>query len=74
MTVQAPDGYKFLLVNEDGKDGAGERYWLYSHERLPTRKIRNIEMCLSIDPFTVFSTFNEETAGKRTLKWSYFSY
>ncbi|CAH3021986.1 unnamed protein product [Porites evermanni] len=22
MTVQAPDGYKFLLVNEDGKDGA----------------------------------------------------
>ena len=49
MTVQAPDGYKFLLVNEDGKDGAGERSVLYSHERLPTRKIRKMEMCLSVD-------------------------
>lgn len=60
MTVQAPDGYKFLLVNEDGKDGAGERCWLYSHER----KIRIIEMCFSINPFTVFQLLMKKLMEK----------
>ena len=58
MTVQAPDGYKFLLVNEDGKDGAGERSWVYSHERLPTiRKMKKDENVFFNRPFHSFFNF-----------------